>query len=234
MPAKIDRCVKHVMAQGKSKDNAYGICVKSTGIMKTGKHTWGKKTPATVPVSEAATIKIGHLIQEADDRFQNGLYVEAKFDPGALEKIWKLLKKIGFKNMLPVQRAHATIIYSKRQPNKRFVPTSINGIAEPDHFEIFGGRGKPHLLVLVVKSKELQRKHNYYMKEYQLKHDYGKNYTPHITIVYDIQRLLPGLKLNNPKAKASVENMFNLLIKDMPKQIRILKEESSELSKNWQ
>ncbi len=230
MPAKIDHCVSKVKAQGHTESEAYAICSKSTGIVKTGKHSWGKKTP----VSEAATIKIGQLIQEADDRFHDGLYVEAKFDPGAIEKIWKLLKKIGFKNMLPVSRAHATIIYSKRQPNKYFKQTSINGFAEPDHFEIFGGgRGKPYLLVLVLKSKELHRKHNYYTKEYQLKSDY-RTYTPHITIVYDIQRLLPGIKLNNPKAKSSIENMFNLLIKDMPKQIRILKEESSELSKNWQ
>ncbi len=178
----------------------------------------------------AVSLKID-LLLENDERYPRGIYVEAKFDPGALKKIWDLLKKIGFKNILPINHAHATIIYSKRSPNKTFRPTPINGIVEPDHFEIFGGNhGKPYLLVLVVKSKELNRKHNYYMKEYQLKHDYGKNYTPHITIVYDIARLLPGLKLKNPKAKKSVENMFNLLIKDMPKQIRILKEEVSELN----
>jgi len=32
MPAKLDRCVKKVMASGKSKSSAYGICVKSTGL----------------------------------------------------------------------------------------------------------------------------------------------------------------------------------------------------------
>ncbi len=179
--------------------------------------------------------KISKLIEEADDRYPGGIYVEAKLDPGALQKIWGLLKKIGFKNMLPVNRAHTTIIYSKRAPDSTFHQTPINGFAEPSHFEIFGGnRGKPYLLVLVLKSKELHRKHNYYMKEYNLKHDYGKNYKPHITIVYDIQRLLPGLKFQNPKARASVENMFNLLIKDMPKTIGLLKEEVSELTKNWQ
>ncbi len=188
-------------------------------------------------LTEAATIKISHLIQEAqtgDDRYRDGLYVDAKFDPGALEKIWKLLKKIGFKNMLPINKAHATIIYSRRSPNKTFSLTPINGSAEPSHFEILGGnRGNPYLLVLVLKSRELQRKHTEYMKEYQLKYDY-REYKPHITIVYDIKRLLPGMKLNNPKARKTVENMFNLLIKDFPKQIRILKQSVSELSKDWQ
>jgi hypothetical protein len=36
MPAKLERCVKKVCAQGKSKSSAYAICAKSTG--------WTKKT----------------------------------------------------------------------------------------------------------------------------------------------------------------------------------------------
>ncbi len=232
MPAKIDRCVSKVKAQGHTESEAYAICSKSTGIVKTGKHTWGKKTP----VSEAATIKIGQIIQEASryqSEYPDGLYVMAKFDPGGLEKIWKILKKVGFRNLLPTSRAHATIIYSKRSPNKPFRLTGINGTAVPSHFELLGGGRKPPALVLVLKSKELNRKHKEYMKDYQLKSDY-REYKPHITVVYDIQRLLPGLKAQNPKAKASVENMFNLLIPDLPKQIHIHREEASDLSKDWQ
>ncbi len=179
--------------------------------------------------------KINKLIEESryQSQYQNGLYVSATFDPGGLEKIWKVLKKVGFKKLLSISKAHATIIYSSRPPKKPFRLTGINGMAEPSHFEILGGRGKPKVLALVLKSKELNRKNKEYTKEYQLKSDF-REYKPHITVVYDIQRLLPGLKVNNPKIKASTENMFNLLIKDMPKQIRIHKEEANELSKNWQ
>ena len=31
MPAKLERCVQHVMGQGKKKSNAFAICVTSTG-----------------------------------------------------------------------------------------------------------------------------------------------------------------------------------------------------------
>jgi hypothetical protein len=31
MPAKLKRCVEHVMKQGKPKSNAFAICVASTG-----------------------------------------------------------------------------------------------------------------------------------------------------------------------------------------------------------
>ena len=45
MPAKLDRCVKKVMKKGKTKSQAYGACVKSTGIKKKkgGGWTRGKK-----------------------------------------------------------------------------------------------------------------------------------------------------------------------------------------------
>jgi len=45
MPAKLDRCVRKVMKKGKSKSQAYGACVKSTGIKKKkgGGWTQGKK-----------------------------------------------------------------------------------------------------------------------------------------------------------------------------------------------
>jgi len=32
MPAKLERCVKRVMAQGTPKKSAWPICVKSTGL----------------------------------------------------------------------------------------------------------------------------------------------------------------------------------------------------------
>lgn len=35
MPQRLDRCVKHVTAQGKSKGSAFAICNKSLGTSKT-------------------------------------------------------------------------------------------------------------------------------------------------------------------------------------------------------
>jgi hypothetical protein len=40
MPAKIERCVKQVKAQGKSDDSAWAICSKSTGIKRGKGGTW--------------------------------------------------------------------------------------------------------------------------------------------------------------------------------------------------
>jgi len=41
MPEKLDRCVKKLMKQGKSKDSAFAICTAS--VMKDKKKKKGKK-----------------------------------------------------------------------------------------------------------------------------------------------------------------------------------------------
>lgn len=42
MPAKLDRCVKGVMKQGKKENQAYAICSASTGIKKKKGGGWTK------------------------------------------------------------------------------------------------------------------------------------------------------------------------------------------------
>jgi len=45
MPKKLDRCVKKVQAQGKSKSSAYAICSSSTGIKRKKGGGWTKGKP---------------------------------------------------------------------------------------------------------------------------------------------------------------------------------------------
>ena len=42
MPKKLEDCVKKVMAQGKSKSEAYAICSESTGYKKAKGNKWKK------------------------------------------------------------------------------------------------------------------------------------------------------------------------------------------------
>jgi hypothetical protein len=180
-----------------------------------------------------ALLKISKLLEESKGVYDKGIYIEAVYDPGAIDKIWRVLKKVGFKYLLPQNKVHTTIIYSTRPPNKPLKQTSINGYAEPDHFEILGGhKGKPFVLALILKSNELQKKHKYYMREYKLKYGFHE-YKPHITVSYDIKKLFPGLNPKNKTAKKNIENVLNLLIPDMPKQIRILKENVNVLDETW-
>lgn len=43
MPAKLKRCVRKVMAKGKSKSSAYGICVVSTGWQRKKGGGWKRR-----------------------------------------------------------------------------------------------------------------------------------------------------------------------------------------------
>jgi len=43
MPKKLDRCVRKVRKQGKSKSAAYGICSKSTGYKRKKGGGWSKR-----------------------------------------------------------------------------------------------------------------------------------------------------------------------------------------------
>jgi hypothetical protein len=62
MPAKLEKCVQHVIDQGKDKSSAYAICSKSTGWKKAGKHKW--KKGKQVYVSESAITKISTMLEE--------------------------------------------------------------------------------------------------------------------------------------------------------------------------
>jgi len=230
MPKVLERCRQHVMASGKTEKESWKICSKSTGWKRAGKHKW--KKGKEVYVSEATLLKISNLLEEST-AYEDGLFIGVNLDPGGLKKIFDIFKKMGFRNLLPINKAHITVINSKKPPKKDFKPLRISGIVEPHHFEILGGiKGKPFLLALVFKSKDLQRAHDYYLKEFGL-HSGFKEYKPHLSIVYDIDRLLPGVKLRDKRTRQSVENMFNLLIKDLPKQIRILNEYHNERKEHW-
>lgn len=43
MPPKLERCVRKVMRQGKSKSSAYAICSKSTGWKRGKGGKWVKR-----------------------------------------------------------------------------------------------------------------------------------------------------------------------------------------------
>ena len=40
MPVKLERCISHLKAQGKSESSAYGICCKATGWKKARGGGW--------------------------------------------------------------------------------------------------------------------------------------------------------------------------------------------------
>jgi len=229
MPAKLERCVKHVQAQGKDKNSAYAICSKSTGWVKSGKHSW-KKVEET-SIKEAST-KIEKLLQENYfnskepdylTKYQRGLYASVTLDPIAVEKIWSYLKKLKLP-LMPMNKAHVTIIYSRSRPSKNPQEFDVTGVVEPIGFGIFGKgtKDEPYALVLRLKSQALDKAHFKFRKEYNLKPTYSK-YQPHLTLSYDITKIFPGLKKLTPKQKETILNVFDKMLPELPKSLKIQK-----------
>lgn len=170
---------------------------------------------------------IEQLLQESNadylTKYRKGVYASVTLDPTALVKIQKYLKTVGIQ-MMPLNKIHITVIYSRSRPTSEPEAIDINGEAELKSFGIFGkGTTKePYALVIEVDSQALDRAHISYKKKYNLKATYPE-YKAHMTISYDINRVLPGLNKLNFKQKETIINIFNKMLPELPKRIRILK-----------
>ena len=181
-----------------------------------------------------AVKKIENLLQEVSQSFfKKGIYVDVKLDPNDLQKIWKYMRQIGIP-VMPPQKAHITVVYSYSKPNKEFKLKDINGYVQPKAIRIFGKGTKdsPYALVIEMESPELQRLNKYYLKEYHLKPTYPE-YRPHLTLTYDIERVMPGLKKLSPKQKETIENIFSKIIPELPKRLKIQSQSVHDLNTNW-
>jgi hypothetical protein len=227
MPAKLERCVQHVIDQGKDKNSAYAICSKSTGYVKSGKHSWRKKKVEENTVcSKGAIARIEQFIEENTNylsKYRRGVFVSVDLDPTGLEKIWKYMKQIGIQPM-PINKAHITVIYSRNRPNSEPKAIQINGSVRPKSFGIFGKgtRESPYAFVIEMDSPELQKLHMEYRRKYGLQPTFPE-FKPHLSITYDIERIMPGLKKLNNKQKKTLINLFNKMLPELTKSIRLLK-----------
>jgi 2'-5' RNA ligase len=228
MPAKLERCVKHVLDQGKDKSSAYAICSKTTGYVKSGKHSWRKKQKVeeSTLCSKGAIARIEQILEENNNflsEYRTGVFASVDLDPTGLEKIWKYMKQIGIQPM-PINKAHITVIFSRNRPTSEPKALPISGSVRLKSFGIFGKGTKksPYAFVIEMDSPELQKLHMEYRRKYGLKPTYPE-YKPHLSITYDIERIIPGLKKLNNKQKQTLINVFNKMLPELPKSVRILK-----------
>lgn len=156
-------------------------------------------------------------------KYRSGIYSSVTLDGGGIQKLWDYLNKVGLP-MQHINNVHCTVIYSRSRPTSEPIPFDINGYVRPKKFGIFGkgSRSEPYVLVLEVDSPELTRAHNKLIKDLGIKASY-REYKPHITLVLDINRLFPGLKHMTEHKKKTITNIFDKMIPELPKQIRIQK-----------
>lgn len=115
----------------------------------------------------------------------SGTYVGVKLDDESCDRLKKLCKELGVPNRVPRDKLHSTIIYSRKHvPDLKADNSSYPIEATSIKLDIFDTKDKKRALVLKIKCKELVKKHNNIMSEYDATYDYDE-YIPHVTISYN-------------------------------------------------
>lgn len=102
--------------------------------------------------------------------------------PAQLE-LYHLAKRLKLSDLVPPEKYHTTILFSKKYDDKVKKNDKIYN-ATLDKYEIFKTSSGKNALVVTVKSDELSGRHGELMDKYDLTYDYP-TYIPHITLSYD-------------------------------------------------
>lgn len=126
-----------------------------------------------------------------DDEKKNdepGTYVAGYFSDESQNQIFELAKKIGVPNLVPKDKYHVTIIFSKKTISYK----GLNDLKEPwiveaAEFHVFPTQSGKKCLVLKLDAPDLVHQHNKIMKKYkEATYDFDE-YIPHVTLSYDMK-----------------------------------------------
>lgn len=116
-----------------------------------------------------------------------GTYVAGYFSEESQDKIYALAKKLEIPNLVPKDKYHVTIIFSKKTiPYKGLNKLKDAWIVEVEKFHVFPTQSGKKCLVLKLDAPDLIHQHNKIMKKYkEATYDFDE-YIPHTTLSYDL------------------------------------------------
>lgn len=124
-----------------------------------------------------------------------GTYVCARFSAESNKAIAKFAKSIGL-NPMPEAEFHATIAYSEPNLGVDIGISTLKGTAEVTGIKYLGDVGSEYRAVVIeIKSKEIQERHEYYIEEHGYKHTFN-SFIQHVSLQYNPKE---GLNLKNIK-----------------------------------
>jgi len=157
-----------------------------------------------------------------------GTYAGVRLSQDDEDTIIELVKKMEIPNPIERDAIHLTLLYSRK-----FLPDyealgKVDMWAYPKGFHIFeGGNGKD-ILVLLVDSPDLEKRHKLLMKEHRATYDFP-DFRPHITLSYDLEDFM---RLRNKKSVLdNIKNEFDTIL---PKELHISMEYKEDLNLDWE
>lgn len=135
-------------------------------------------------MSDAMDMRSLMLLLESENQFSSGIYCSAKPTQSTIDALNSFCAAYDVPNAISGKEMHTTVIYSE-QGNSQFqyqekYETEIK--AKFAGFDMFGAEND--VLVIKIKSPELQARHKSMMEEYDLSYNFDE-YIPHITLSYD-------------------------------------------------
>lgn len=118
---------------------------------------------------------------------KDGTYIAVRFSKKTQNDLKDLAKALGIDNVVPREKMHCTIVYS-RKPFKDF---EVHGKIDPPwegtptKLEIFPTQSGARALVLRFDCQKMKDRHEYFEKEYGATYDYDE-YKIHATLSYDV------------------------------------------------
>jgi len=132
----------------------------------------------------------------------SGTFIGARLTKDSANAIVKWIQDIP--NASPIEDLHITIAFSKDK-NLAHSPKQFDDLViDPKtmEFELFGKDND--ILVLKIKSPELEKRHKQLRKKYNLSWDFD-GYSPHITLAHGVSKI-PNLK--KPKFKIKIDHEY--------------------------
>ena len=115
-----------------------------------------------------------------------GVYIAVKYNLYSILKINEIAEHYKVPNIIPLDKFHTTLIYSKKATPNVEIKNKVSYIALPDKLDIWESQSGSKSLVLTLKSKHLIDRNKELTDKYNFISDYSK-YIPHITISYSIE-----------------------------------------------
>lgn len=126
-----------------------------------------------------------------EDQTPDGTYAAVKYTDQTTNLLDEYTKENKIPNPVKKDELHTTLLYSRKylpkyKPQKYEQPIK----AKFDSFDVWESRSDENdeisnVLVMKIKCPELEKRHEYLMKEHQATYDFPK-YIPHITLSYDV------------------------------------------------
>jgi 2'-5' RNA ligase len=133
-------------------------------------------------------MKLKDLLEFKNDTPEGGSYVAEEFDAESADKLYEFAKSLDVENLVPKEKYHITLIYSKKSLPTSFKVKPLSErnpvIVEPKGLNIFQTQEGNNCLVVEFFTPDLVKRHESLMSKYNLTYDFD-SYIPHVSISYN-------------------------------------------------